>query len=189
MTVEPMFKAIQEQMGVLSTVMQESLTGIRVVKAFAREPHELAKFDTQNDEWFDRRYGLIRKWANNWPFMTFLISLSIFFLLWFGGPQALDGSITVGSLFALISYVLMLNGPVQRLGFLVNSAATAGASATRVFEIIDLPGEVVDEPDAIPAGRRRGRSVRLRMFRLAIVMACMCCKTSALSRCRARRWP
>ena len=155
-TVEPMFKRIQEQMGVLSSVMQESLTGIRVVKAFAREPHELDKFDRENNEWFDRREGLIKKWANNWPFMTFLIMLSIFFLLWFGGPAALDGSITVGSLFALISYVLMLNAPVQRLGFLVNLAATAGASASRVFEIIDLPAEVVDRPDAYTLPVARG---------------------------------
>jgi ATP-binding cassette subfamily B protein len=144
-----MFKLIQEQMGVLSTVMQESLTGIRVVKAFAREPHELNKFDRENDEWFVRREMVIKKWANSWPFMTFLIMMSIFLLLWFGGPQALSGEITVGSLFALISYVLMLNTPIQRLGFLVNLAATAGASAARVFEIIDLPGEVVDQPEAI----------------------------------------
>ena len=149
MTVEPMFKRIQEQMGVLSTVMQESLTGIHVVKAFAREPHELDKFDRENNEWFSRRQGLIKKWANNWPFMTFLIMMSIFFLLWFAGPSALNGEITVGSLFALISYVLMLNTPVQRLGFLVNLAATAGASASRVFEIIDLPREVADSPDAL----------------------------------------
>jgi ATP-binding cassette subfamily B protein len=149
LTVEPMFKLIQEQMGVLSTVMQESLTGIRVVKAFAREPHELKKFDRENNEWFDRREGLIKKWANNWPFMTFLIMMSIFFLLWFAGPQALAGEITVGSLFALISYVLMLNSPIQRLGFLVNLAATAGASASRVFEIIDLPAEVAERPDAV----------------------------------------
>ncbi len=149
LTVEPMFKLIQEQMGVLSTVMQESLTGIRVVKAFAREPHELNKFDRENDEWFVRREMVIKKWANSWPFMTFLIMMSIFLLLWFGGPQALSGEITVGSLFALISYVLMLNTPIQRLGFLVNLAATAGASAARVFEIIDLPGEVVDQPEAI----------------------------------------
>jgi ATP-binding cassette, subfamily B, multidrug efflux pump len=155
-TVEPMFKRIQEQMGVLSTVMQESLTGIRVVKAFAREPHELKKFDLENNEWFDRRFGLIRKWANNWPFMTFLISVSIFLLLWFGGPAALEGQITVGSLFALISYVLMLNSPIQRLGFLVNLAATAGASASRVFEIIDLPAEVVDSPDANTLDVARG---------------------------------
>jgi ATP-binding cassette subfamily B protein len=149
LTVEPMFKRIQEQMGVLSTVMQESLTGIRVVKAFAREPYELDKFDRENSEWFDRREGLIKKWANNWPLMTFLVMMSIFFLLWFAGPQALNGEITVGSLFALISYVLLLNAPIQRLGFLVNLAATAGASASRVFEMIDMPGEVVDRPDAI----------------------------------------
>jgi ATP-binding cassette subfamily B protein len=147
-TVEPMFKRIQEQMGILSTVMQESLTGIRVVKAFAREPYELGKFDRENNEWFDRRFGLIKKWANNWPFMTFLIAISIFLLLWFGGPAALEGSISVGSLFALISYILMLNTPIQRLGFLVNLAATAGASSSRVFEIVDMPAEVVDLPGA-----------------------------------------
>jgi ATP-binding cassette subfamily B protein len=154
--VRPMFRQIQDQMGVLSTVMQESLTGIRIVKAFAREPHELAKFDRENDEWFDRRYSLINTWANNWPLFTFLIALSIFLLLWFGGPQALSGTITVGSLFALISYVLMLNTPVQRLGFLVNLAATAGASASRVFEIIDMPAEVEEAKDALALDRIDG---------------------------------
>lgn len=147
--VRPRFKGIQEQMGVLSSAMQESLTGIRVVKAFAREPYELEKFDRENEEWFDRRFTLIRTWANNWPFFTFTLAISIFLLLWFGGPQALAGEITVGTLFALISYVLMLNGPVQRLGFLVNLAASAGGSATRAFEIIDTPDEITDRPDAI----------------------------------------
>lgn len=148
-TVRPMFKRIQEQMGVLSTTMQESLTGIGVVKAFAREPFELEKFDVENDEWFDRRFTLIRTWANNWPFFTFLVSFSIFLLLWFGGPLALNGDITIGSLFALISYVLMLAAPVQRLGFLVNLAATAGASASRVFEIVDTPNEIADREEAV----------------------------------------
>ncbi|MBI3958253.1 MAG: ABC transporter ATP-binding protein [Chloroflexi bacterium] len=146
--VRPRFKLIQEQMGVLSSVMQESMTGIGVVKAFAREPHELEKFDAQNEEWFSRRYAIIKIWANNWPTFTLILAASIFLLLWFGGPYALAGEITVGSLFALISYVLMLNGPVQRLGFLVNMAATAGASATRVFEIIDRPTETEDSADA-----------------------------------------
>jgi ATP-binding cassette subfamily B protein len=120
-----------------------------VVKAFAREPYELEKFDRDNNEWFDRRYTVIRSWANNWPFFNFLLAASIFLLLWFGGPRALAGDITVGSLFALISYVLMLNGPVQRLGFLVNLAATAGASSTRVFEIIDTRNELVEKADAV----------------------------------------
>ena len=154
--VRPRFKLIQEQMGLLSSVMQESLTGIGVVKAFAREPHEMEKFDAQNEEWFTRRYGLIKVWANNWPLFTLILSASIFLLLWFGGPSALAGEITIGSLFALISYALMLNGPVQRLGFLVNMAATAGASATRVFEIIDQPVEVADSPDAPELGQIEG---------------------------------
>ena len=147
--VRPMFKSIQEQMGVLSSLMQESLTGINVVKAFAREPYELQKFDDPNNEWFARRFTVIKTWANNWPLFTFLVSASIFLLLWFGGPRALSGEITVGSLFALIQYMLMLGGPVQRLGFLVNLAATAGASATRVFEMIDMPNEIAEQPNAL----------------------------------------
>ncbi len=141
-TIRPKFKSIQEQLAVLSTTMQESLTGIRVVKAFARELHELNKFDLANDNWFLRRYEVIRMWANNWPFFQFTVALSVFLLLWFGGPMAIAGIITVGTLFAMISYVLMLNGPVQRLGFLVNLAATAGASASRVFEVIDEESEI-----------------------------------------------
>ncbi len=148
-TIRPMFKRIQEQMGVLSTTMQESMTGVRVVKAFSREPYELAKFDKENDAWFEQRFRVIRAWANNWPFFQFLVALSIFILLWFGGPLVIAGAITAGTLFALISYVLMLNGPVQRLGFLVNLAATAGASASRVFDIMDMPSEIVEKPDAL----------------------------------------
>ena len=158
-TVRPRFKEIQEQMGVLSTTMQESLTGIRVVKAFAREPYELQKFDDENESWFDKRYELIQTWANNWPFFTFLLALSVFLLLWFGGPRALRNDLTVGTLFAMVSYVLMLNGPVQRLGFLVNLAATAGASAGRAFEIIDAPNEIEDAPDAIDLEEVRGAVV------------------------------
>ena len=154
--VRPMFKGIQEQMAVLSSTMQESMTGIRVVKAFAREPYELAKFDEANEEWFRRRYRIIKTWANNWPFFTFLVAFSIFLLLWFGAPLALDGAVTVGSLFAMISYVLLLSGPVQRLGFLVNLAATAGASAQRVFDIIDTPSEIEEKSGAIVLDEMQG---------------------------------
>lgn len=157
--VRPMFKSIREQLGVLSTTMQESLTGIHVVKAFAREPYELARFDRENNTWLERRVRVIRVWANNWPFFNFLIALSIFLLLGWGGPRALREEITVGTLFALISYVLMLNGPTQRLGFLVNLAATAGASATRIFEIMDTPSEIEEKPGAIVLEDVRGQVV------------------------------
>jgi ATP-binding cassette subfamily B multidrug efflux pump len=146
--VEPLFKRVQEQAGVLSTTMQESLTGIALVKAFAREPHEFEKFDRENNEWLARRQRVIRTWGNNWPLFVFLVMLGVFLLLWFGGPLAIEGTITVGSLFAMIAYMLMLNAPMQRLGWLVNQAANTGASARRVFEIIDTPADVPEKPDA-----------------------------------------
>lgn len=147
--VRPMFKEIQEYLGQLSTTMQESLTGIRVVKAFAREPYELEKFDEKNDAWFEKRSSLIKVWASNWPLFTFLVGCSVFLLLWFGSPRVVNNpEVTVGVLFALISYVLMLQQPVQQLGFVVNLAATAGASAGRVFEIMDQPNDVTDRLDA-----------------------------------------
>ena len=127
--VRDIFKAIQKQMGVLSATMQESMTGINVVKAFAREPYELDKFDSENEVWFEQRRESIRMWANYWPFFTFLLAAAVFLLLFFGGPMALEGRVTVGTIFALISYVLMLNGPTLRLGFLVNMAATASATS------------------------------------------------------------
>ncbi|MEZ4710571.1 MAG: ABC transporter ATP-binding protein [Caldilineaceae bacterium] len=154
--VRDIFKGIQKQMGVLSAVMQESMTGINVVKAFAREPHELAKFDLENESWFTQRRESIRMWASYWPFFTFLLAASVFLLLWVGGPMALDGRVTVGTLFALISYVLMLNGPTMRLGFLVNMAATASASAARVFEIIDTPNAIQEKPDAVELAQMQG---------------------------------
>ena len=114
-TVRGLFKALQEQMGVVSKTMQESLTGIQLVKAFAREPHELSKFDHENNAWFEQRVQLITVWANNWPLMNYLVAVGILLLLWFGGPLALEGSITIGTLYAMINYMLILNGPVQGL--------------------------------------------------------------------------
>ena len=154
--IRPMFKRIQEQMGQLSSTMQESMTGIGVVKAFAREKHELEKFDVENTEWFHRRYAAIRLWGNFWPTFTLILSVAVVLLLWFGGRQAIAGAITMGALFAMISYVLMLAAPVSRLGFLVNMAATASASASRVFEIVDTPSDVVESPDAAALNEVRG---------------------------------
>lgn len=154
--MRPMFKRIQAQMGVLSAVMQESMTGIGVVKAFAREPFEFAKFDRENDEWFNQRYASIKLWAIYWPLFSLILAVAIFLLLWFGGPRTLSGEISVGSLFALISYVLMLNGPVLRIGFLVNMATSAGASASRIFEIIDTPNEIEEAPAAVTLANARG---------------------------------
>jgi ATP-binding cassette subfamily B multidrug efflux pump len=147
--LRPMFTSIQEQMGVLSTVMQESMTGIRVVQAFVRSAFERKKFAGENEEWFERRYAVVRMWAFQWPFFNLLIATSVFALLFFGGPQAISGEVSVGQIFALISYVFLLNGPAQRIGFVANTAATAAASGQRVFDILDQPDGEADPPNAL----------------------------------------
>ncbi|HBY98425.1 MAG: ABC transporter ATP-binding protein/permease [Ardenticatenaceae bacterium] len=147
--IEPKFKRIQEQMGRLGTLMQESLTGIRVVKAFAREPYEIEKFERENQEFYRRRVNLVYTWSNNFPFLNFLVALSTTLVLWFGGLQAVAGAVTVGTLFAFVSYVLQMNEPVRRLGFLVNRVSEALASARRIFEILDTPSSIIERPDAI----------------------------------------
>jgi len=157
--VRPLFKAVQEQMGVLSTRMQESMTGITVVKSFAREAHEFETFEFENESWFKKRYKAIYEWGNYWPLFAFALSSSVFILLWFGGPQTISGTVSVGSLFAMVWYVLMLNGPAQRLGFLVNLAATAGASASRVFSIIDADVEDMENLGGTSLDRIRGEVI------------------------------
>ncbi|HYN87420.1 MAG TPA: ABC transporter ATP-binding protein [Ardenticatenaceae bacterium] len=154
--IEPQFKRIQEQLGRLGTLMQESLTGIRVVKAFAREPYEISKFEEANQVFYERRLDLIDSWASNFPFLNFLIAFSTALVLWFGGLRAMSGDVTVGTLFAFVSYLFQLNEPVRRLGFLVNRVSEALASARRVFEILDTPSDIVEQPGAIVLESVRG---------------------------------
>jgi ATP-binding cassette subfamily B protein len=154
--VAPMWRSIHVQSGILSTAMQESLTGVHLVKAFAREAHEFAKFDEENENWNQKRSRVIRTWGNHWPLFTFILAIGIFILLWVGGPWVIAGEITVGTLFAMISYLLMLNAPMQQLGNLVNLAATAGASAARVFEIVDTPNDIVAHDGAIELAQVHG---------------------------------
>ena len=147
--VRGIFKAIQEQLAVISTTMQETLTGIQLVKVFARDKYERERFDKENAIWVKRRIEMIITWSNNWPTMGFLLAISIMLVLWFGGPMVIEGTITTGNLAAMVFYLLLLNGPVQRVGFLVNLAATAVSAAERIFEIIDTPGDIAEAPDAI----------------------------------------
>ncbi len=151
-----LFEKMQKQMGVVSKTMQESMTGIQVVKAFAHEPFEQEKFETENESYYQMRCDLAAQWGWTWPWFNFLIALCILLILLVGGPAALRGEVSVGSLFALISYLMMLNFPVQRLGFLVNLAATAAASSQRLFDIMDTPNPIKDRPDAVELPRIRG---------------------------------
>ena len=163
--VRPRFKRVQEQLGVMSSTIQENLTGVRVVRAFAREPHEMDRFRVQNLEFMERRIWVIHSWANNFPLMNFIIGMSTALILWFGGRMVMAGpssgsgqsQITIGTLVAFNGYLVMLALPVQRLGFQVTLLTQAVASGERVFEILDTPSEIHQRPDATVLPSVEGR--------------------------------
>lgn len=147
--IRPRFRDIQAQLAKLSTLLQESLAGVRVVKAFAREPYESRRFAEENRKLLQQRLQVMRLWGLNFPAMSFLIGLSTLLILWYGGRRVVAGEMTIGALVAFNSYVLMLAWPVQRLGWLVDIVSRTLASGERLFEILDTSSPVQERPDAI----------------------------------------
>ncbi len=151
-----LWKRAQEQTAVLSSMLQENLTGIRVVKAFAREPHETARFYEKHQDYNRQRQDIVRTWSNNFPTMTLIVASSTALILWFGGQRVINGTLSVGTLVAFNAYLLMLAAPTQRLGFVVDRVGQALASGQRVFDILDTPSDIENTPNARPIGPIQG---------------------------------
>ncbi len=154
--MRPLWQKSQEQTAVLSTTLQENLSGIRVVKAFAREQYETDRFHTQHVAYNKVRQDIIAAWSANFPALTLTVAVSTGLILWFGGRMVIDGAMTVGTLVAFNAYLVMLAFPTQRLGFVVDRVAQALASGKRVFDILDTPAEIVEPPDAYDLGTVQG---------------------------------
>jgi ATP-binding cassette subfamily B protein len=149
--IRPRFLAIQAQFGEMSSVMQENLSGTRVVRVFAQEKREIEHFDKSLGDLYDRQMEAIKIWSRSYPVMTFLSEVGVAFILWYGGRQVLQGDITIGTLIKFNLYLAMLAMPVRNLGWIVNSMARAIASGDRIFEVID----------AVPAIRSPEQPVRI----------------------------
>jgi ATP-binding cassette subfamily B protein len=156
-TIRPIFLRLQQKWADLTTVLQENLAGVRVVRAFAQEDYELEKFDKENIGVLERNLEAVRKWSFNFPLMSFLVSLGTVLILWFGGREVVAGRLSVGTLVAFNSYLVMLAGPVRQLGWIVNLLARAMASGERIFEILDTPQEVREVPQARKLPPLRGQ--------------------------------
>lgn len=152
---------VQEKMAEMSAVLQENFTGIRVVKAFAAEPHEEAKFERRNREVADHFIEAERMRASSTSFMLFSFLLAMGLILFFGGRRVIDGQMTIGDLAQFIFYLQMLQMPVRMAGWLVNSYARAASAGQRLFEILDAESPVAEASDAREMRRPRGR-VRFR---------------------------
>ena len=142
------FESIQEQFSNLSTKAQENLSGIRVVKAFAREESEIAEFGKLNLDYVRRNVSLIKLWGLFYPMMTALVGMSSVALLWFGGRQVILGRLTLGEFVAFMGYLAMLTWPTIAVGWVINIFQRGSASMGRILQIMDAQPDIHDEPEA-----------------------------------------
>jgi ATP-binding cassette subfamily B multidrug efflux pump len=140
--------ALQEKLGVLTRVMEENLGGIRVVRAFAAQPHELGKFDAVSQETLELADRRIDLRVRNTAAMTYAFFLAMGLLLWVGGRKVLSGDITVGTLAEYLAFMAILQMPVRQLGMMVNAFARASMSGGRLFEVLDHEPDIADPPGA-----------------------------------------
>ena len=148
--------SIQEKMADLSTVLQENLTGVRVVKAFAASDHELSKFDARSTGVADDMIRAERLRASNTAFMLFSFQLSLGVILLFGGWRVINGHMGYGELVQFILYMQILAMPIRMAGWMVNSYARAASAGQRLFEILDTESPVREAPGAREMPRARG---------------------------------
>lgn len=156
-TIRPLFLAVQQQFGVMTSVLQENLAGARVVRAFAREEDEQRKFDHALKLLYDRWMRTILRASFYFPFMTLLSSTGLALILWYGGRQVVLGNLSIGKLTAFYFYLAMLAMPIRQLGWVVNTAARAIASGERVFGVLDTVPAIASPEDATVLGRIEGR--------------------------------
>jgi ABC-type multidrug transport system fused ATPase/permease subunit len=140
---------VQDQLGKLTTVLQENMTGVRVVKAFSRENYEEEKFNRVADDLFVANRRQNRVQAQNNPFYQAMSMLSQVAVLWFGAIMITKGNLSAGELAAFIFYLTLLILPMRMLGFIVQQFARAGAAGERIFEILDAESAVKEKPDAV----------------------------------------
>jgi ATP-binding cassette subfamily B protein len=154
--VTKLFYAVDNALGDLSARLQENVTGVQVVRAFAREPYEMARFDEGNRTYYKLRIKVIGEWSKVMPTTNLLITMGTILILLFGGGMVLNGTMTIGEIVAFNAYLLMLSGPVQQLTWLVNAAGEATAGAQRVLEVLDTAPEIQSPPHAVTLSTLKG---------------------------------
>jgi ATP-binding cassette subfamily B protein len=149
------FDRIQAQLSELSAVVQESLAGVRVVRAYRQEPYELARFGAANDEYVRRNRGLIRLQAAFYPSLTFFFGLSGLVVLWAGGSSVISGRISLGDFVAFSRYLVLLSWPLIAFGWIINIVQRGVASWKRMLEVMDTVPAITDDdadPNALAGG-------------------------------------
>jgi ATP-binding cassette, subfamily B, multidrug efflux pump len=146
--IRPLFREVQQTLGRLNTVLQEDLLGVRVIRAFAREDYETARYTSVNEELLQKNLTTVRVFSNNFPFVFLFANVGTLAIIWFGGWQVIGGRLSIGDLVAFNTLLGFMLFPILTIGFLSASFSRAGASSQRVFDVLDAPLDVKDAPDA-----------------------------------------
>ncbi|MGH2541465.1 MAG: ABC transporter ATP-binding protein, partial [Ardenticatenaceae bacterium] len=154
--IGPAWEKVRDQMGELTTVLQENISGVRVVKAFAKERFETGKFQGQNEQ--QRSLNLTRAAieANAFPSMDLMIGLTFVLLAWYGAMQVMNGETTLGTFAAYQWYLWGIIWPVRFGGWIISMMREALSAAPRIFEILDAPLVIGDKPGVVELPPVRG---------------------------------
>src|SRR6516165_736460 len=138
------FEAIQAQLAEVSAIVQEALSGVRVVRAYRQEAHEIARFRTANEEYLRRNRVLIRLQGAFYPSMTLFLGLGSLLVLWLGGREVIRGHITLGGFVAFNGYLVMLSWPMIAFGWVTNILQRGFASWGRILHVLDQVPAISD---------------------------------------------
>ena len=148
---------VQETIANLTAILQESLSGIRIVKAFTMEEHEVKRFAKENETSFRATMKSVRATSILNPTVELLFIIGLAVVLWYGGSEVIHGHLTTGSLVAFFAYILMAISPLTGITHNLNSIQQALAAADRVFETLDYEADIQDAPNAVAIPKIKGK--------------------------------
>ena len=154
---QPLFREAQIRLSRVNTILQENLAGLKVVKSFASEPREQARFRVSIDSERDQRIKISRTFSFLFPFIFLVANLGQAAILYFGSAQIVNGTLTLGEWQKFSLYLVFVFIPMGQLGMIITLMAQASASATRIFEILDTKNDVENKPDALELETVNGR--------------------------------
>ena len=142
--------AVQDRLAEATTALEETVAGIRIVKSFAREPYEIARFNGKVDRSFQAAMARVRARITFVPLVSLTVFSALVLVLWYGGTQVIAGHMSPGSLVAFLMYATIAAGPIGAFATLYAQMQEALGATRRVFELLDAVPDVEDAPDAIP---------------------------------------
>ncbi|ODT73307.1 MAG: multidrug ABC transporter [Pelagibacterium sp. SCN 63-23] len=150
LTLRKTWLVLQEKLSILTRVMEENLGGIRVVRAFSGQKHELGKFDAASRQALELAHERVQVRVSNTSMMTFSFFAAMGLVLYAGGNKVIAGEMSVGTLASFLTFMTILQMPVRQLGLMVNSFARASTCGDRFYAFLDAPVEIEDRPGAVP---------------------------------------